>query len=77
MLINIGLPLVSAIIPTYNRGYALHRTIDAVINQTYKNLEITIVDEGSMITQKILFQYLETSCVISKKYILGKVKHEI
>lgn len=47
MLTNIGLPLVSVIIPTYNRGYALHRTIETVINQTYKNLEIIIVDDGS------------------------------
>jgi glycosyltransferase involved in cell wall biosynthesis len=40
-------PLVSVVIPTYNRGYALHKTIQSVINQTYKNYEIIIVDDGS------------------------------
>ncbi|TDB67393.1 glycosyltransferase family 2 protein [Arundinibacter roseus] len=40
-------PLVSVIIPTYNRAYALPATIEAVLNQTYKNLEIIIVDDGS------------------------------
>lgn len=47
MLNYTNLPLVSVVIPTYNRGYALHRTIEAVINQSYKSLEIIIVDDGS------------------------------
>ncbi|OWU90801.1 MULTISPECIES: glycosyltransferase family 2 protein [unclassified Flavobacterium] len=40
-------PLVSIIIPTYNRSYCLSATIEAAINQTYKNTEIIIVDDGS------------------------------
>ncbi|WP_316636194.1 glycosyltransferase family 2 protein [uncultured Flavobacterium sp.] len=40
-------PLISIIIPTYNRSYCLHATIKAAINQTYKNTEIIIVDDGS------------------------------
>ncbi|TEB41146.1 glycosyltransferase family 2 protein, partial [Flavobacterium circumlabens] len=40
-------PLVSVIIPTYNRSYSLHATIQAALNQTYKNIEIIIVDDGS------------------------------
>ncbi|TPG33950.1 glycosyltransferase family 2 protein [Flavobacterium pectinovorum] len=47
-MINItNFPLVSVIIPTYNRCYSLHATIEAALNQTYKNIEVIIVDDGS------------------------------
>ena len=39
--------LVSIIIAIYNTESYLHRCIDSVINQTYKNLEIILVDDGS------------------------------
>lgn len=47
MNITIDSPLVSVVIPTYNRSYSLQSTIDSVIKQTYKNIEIIIVDDGS------------------------------
>jgi glycosyltransferase involved in cell wall biosynthesis len=40
-------PLVSAIITTKNRADLLPRAIDSVINQTYENLEIIVIDDGS------------------------------
>jgi glycosyltransferase involved in cell wall biosynthesis len=43
----IGQPLVSAIIATYNRGYIVCEAIDSIINQTHKNVEIIVVDDGS------------------------------
>lgn len=39
--------LVSVVIPTYNRGYTIERAIRSVINQSYKNLEIIIIDDAS------------------------------
>lgn len=39
--------LVSVVIPTYNRGDLLVETINSVIKQTYKNIEIIVVDDGS------------------------------
>ena len=37
---------VSVIIPTYKRSHFLQRAIDSVLNQTYKNLEIIVVDDN-------------------------------
>jgi glycosyltransferase involved in cell wall biosynthesis len=38
---------VSVLIPTYNRVKLLRDTLDSIINQTLKNFEIIIYDDGS------------------------------
>lgn len=40
-------PLVSIIIPVFNRQEAFERCLISVLNQTYKNTEIIVVDDGS------------------------------
>ena len=41
------LPLVSIIIPTFNRSQLIFETLDSVLAQTYENWECLIVDDGS------------------------------
>lgn len=40
-------PLISVIVPVYNVEKYIRRCLDSIINQTYHNLEIILVDDGS------------------------------
>ena len=40
-------PLVSVIVPNYNHAQYLEKRIDTVLNQTYQNIEVIILDDKS------------------------------
>ncbi len=45
---SMGQELISVIVPAYNIKEYLERCVNSVLNQTWKNLEILLVDDGSM-----------------------------
>mgnify|MGYP001192349987 CR=1 FL=1 len=64
--------LVSVIIPTYSRPVYLKRAINSVLNQTYKNIEVVVVDDNDprtkyrKETENVMLEFLKNPKV---KYI--------
>jgi len=57
-MVNQEDPLVTVYMPTHNRGDLIRKAIDSVLNQTYKNIELIICNDGSSDhTSSILEEY--------------------
>jgi len=67
-------PLVTICIPTYNRAEMVQKTIQSVLDQTYKNLEIIILDDCSTDdTGEVFKKYLDPRLIyIKNKQNLGQ-----
>ncbi len=51
-------PLISVIIPTYEHAETISACLDSIFNQTYKTIEVIVVDDGSTDkTQEVLKSY--------------------
>lgn len=62
-------PLISIVIPVYNGSNYLREAIESALGQTYKNIEVIVVNDGSTDcaeTQKIIDSYGSRVCGISK-----------
>lgn len=62
-------PLVSIVVPIYNVEDYVEKCVDSILNQTYKNLEVILVNDGSTdSTRSILDKYsADTRCSIIDK----------
>lgn len=59
--------LISVIIPSFNQEKYIPYTINSIINQTYKNLELIIIDDNSTDNTKNVVLSLESEC--KKRFI--------
>ncbi len=58
---------ISVIIPTYNRSATLERAITSVLEQTYRNFELIVIDDGSIDdTTRIIKKYKKHLIYYSK-----------
>ena len=70
--------LVSVIIPTFKRSNFILRAIESVLNQTYENIEIIIVDDNegdnefSKLTKKILKRFIDNGEIVYVKHRTNK-----
>lgn len=51
-----NLPLISVIIPTYNRANKLRYAIESVLAQSYNNIQLIVIDDGSDDETKVLME---------------------
>jgi glycosyltransferase involved in cell wall biosynthesis len=51
--------LVSYVLPTYNRQTYLSEAINSILGQTYKNIELIIIDDGSTDDSNIILDYFK------------------
>jgi len=65
--------LVSVIVPIYNTEKYLDRCIDSILNQTYKNLEVICVDDGSTDDS---VHVIEKCKKIDNRIVLTKKNHK-
>jgi glycosyltransferase involved in cell wall biosynthesis len=61
-----ALPLVSVIIPNYNHAQFLMQRIESVINQTYPNIEVIILDDASSDNSLSIIREFETHPAVKK-----------
>tara|TARA_B100000787_G_C16198685_1_gene302924 strand:+ start:3068 stop:3961 length:894 start_codon:yes stop_codon:yes gene_type:complete len=69
---NIENPLVSIVIPSYNHEKYIEETIISVMEQTYNNIELIVIDDGSTDNSREVIE----KCLIKYSFKFVKKKNE-
>lgn len=66
------LPRVSVVLPTHNRAGLLHRAVQSALAQTYRNLELVVIDDGSTdTTREVLTAVTDPRLVVIHREVNG------
>ncbi|MCF6246806.1 MAG: glycosyltransferase [Desulfobacula sp.] len=64
-------PLVSVILPTFNRAWTIKAAIDSVLSQDYSNIELIVIDDGSTDDTAQLLENYGNQIIILKQQNKG------
>jgi glycosyltransferase involved in cell wall biosynthesis len=59
------MPMVSVIIPNYNHSFFLQKRIDSVLQQSFKNFEVIILDDCSTDDSRVIIETYRTNPLVS------------
>ena len=62
MMQHIEQPLVSVVIPCYNHEQFIQGSIQSLVDQTYKNIELIIIDDGSQDSSALKIEEMVSLC---------------
>lgn len=74
-LVKTEQPLVSIAIPCYNHESFVQETIQSVINQDYKNIELIIIDDGSQDSSVEKIQQMVNDCI--NRFVRFEFRHRL
>ena len=63
--------LISIIIPVYNGEKTLNKTLESIAAQTYKNIEVIIVNDGSTDNTEKVFERFVTKNNLNNTYLFN------
>jgi len=61
--------MISVIVPTYNRAYMIGKTMESILSQTFKDLEIIVVDDGSTDNTEEVVKSYSNNSVMPIRYV--------
>ena len=67
----------SLVIPLYNKAYSIKRCIDSVLNQSYTNFEIIVVNDGSIDNSVQILKSLYKDQLEAKKILVIEQKNHL